>query len=65
MSTSATSVASTSAKSKPKKSASFSKTTEVKTKPVVISEDKQEAGETVPKGYEADFPETVAVLGRK
>ena len=65
MSTSATSVASTSSKSKPKKSSSLSKTTEVETEPVVISEEEQEAEGTLPEGQEEDFPETVAVTGRK
>ena len=65
MSTSATSVASTSSKSKPKTSASLSKTTDVKTEPVVILEEEQEAEGTVPEGQEEDFPEIVAVPGRK
>ena len=65
MSTSATSVASTLFKSKPKKAASISNTTEVETKPVVISNEEQEAEGTVPEGQDEDFPETVAVPGRR
>ena len=65
MSTSVTSVASTSSKSKPKTSSSLSKTTEVETEPVVISKEEQEAKGTVPEGQEEEFPETVAVPGRK
>ena len=64
MSTSATSVASTSSKSKPRKSASLSKTTEVEAEPVLISEEEKAEG-TVPEGQEEEFPETVAVPGRK
>ena len=65
MSASATSVASTSSKSKPRKSASLSKTSEVEAEPVLISEEEQEAEGTVPEEQEEDFPETVAVPGRK
>ena len=65
MSTSATSVPSTSGKSKPKKSAFLSKTTEIETEPVVIAEEEPEAGETEPEGQEPDYPETVAVPGCK
>ena len=65
MSTSATSLASTSSTSKPRKSASLSTTTEVEAEPVLISAEEQEAEGTVPEGQEEDFPETVAVPGRK
>ena len=65
MSTSAISVASTSSKSKSKKSAFLSKTTEVEIEPVVISEEEQETEGTVPEGQDEDFPERVAVPGRK
>ena len=61
MSTSTILVDSTSSKSKPKKSTSLSKITQVEIEFVVIFEEELEAGGTVSEGTEPEIPGTVAV----